>query len=95
MASKYLVNYGLRCLQLDFIQCSRMQDKAISLNTNTTKSPDLPCYDKGPTDWKAKNSSRIRMEFTMSSQHSSMLKGCQELHVHIVYTPKLLAFHSV
>ena len=66
--------WSMQCLQLDFSQGSRMQDKTISRNTNTIKSPDLPCYKKSPTDLKLKNSSRIRTEFTMSSQHSSALK---------------------
>lgn len=67
---------------------SRTQDKTISLSTNTIKSPALPCYDKSPTDLKLKNSSSIRTEFTMPSQHGSALKWGLPgvIHIYSIYS---------
>lgn len=84
----WLANWSMLHLQLDFFQESRTQDKTISLSTNTIKSPALPCYDKSPTDLKLKNSSSIRTEFTMPSQHGSALKWGLPgvIHIYSIYS---------
>lgn len=84
----WLANWSMLRLQLDFFQESRTQDKTISLSTNTIKSPALPCYDKSPTDLKLKNSSSIRTEFTMPSQHGSALKWGLPgvIHIYSIYS---------